>query len=51
MSSIAAIGELGHEKDVALLESLRDDPESRIRRVAEYNLLLLHKRIEQGGSQ
>ena len=49
MSAISMLGDLAEKRGVALLERLRSDPESRIRRVAGYNLGRLKKRYQEKG--
>lgn len=47
MSAISTIGELGEEKDIALLERLCLDPEPRVKRVAAYQLTSLKEKLSK----
>lgn len=47
MSACGYIGELGTTADLALLKRLTADQESRVQRVARYNLKILRKRLEK----
>ena len=46
LSSIGAIGELGNAEDLTLLETLSQDQDKRVQRVARYQLQQLKRRIQ-----